>query len=77
MSVNVLVEDEVAPGFTGHDVECILYLEDPLHTCINRDGDPVRVGQACWANARPQVLRRIDVVTFDVPSANKWWGVAS
>lgn len=60
MPVNVLLEDEVAPGFTGRDPDCVRYLEDPTHVCHNRDGQLVRVGQACWTDARSQVLRRDD-----------------
>lgn len=28
---------------------------DPGHRCVNREGEPLRVGQSCWTTARRQV----------------------
>lgn len=34
-------------------------IDTPGHVCVNREGDPVRVGQSCWHTARNQSLRTL------------------
>jgi hypothetical protein len=44
-------------GLRGVDLDC-QRLGERGHTCRNRDGDLVRLGQSCWTSARNDVLGR-------------------
>lgn len=50
-------EQHVMDGLRGVDPGCERALVDGDHVCTNRDGDPVRWGQACWTSARNAALR--------------------
>lgn len=38
------------------DANCAFAWANPLHECRNRDGDPLRSGQACAIGARLDLL---------------------
>lgn len=42
---------------TGNDEDCRFAMAEPtFHHCTNGDGQPVRPGQSCWAEARASLL---------------------
>lgn len=41
----------------GIDPRCTLWRSNPMHTCSDRDGNPITTsGKCCWASARMDAI---------------------
>lgn len=47
--------DPTWPGLVGYDPNC-RFRNHPAHECVNRDGQPRRLGSDCYVEARLQVV---------------------
>lgn len=65
------------PGAGRVADNCLFWLDDPRHECLNSYGEPVRPGQSCYPSARAESLRSYSVehpdswitkaLTHDIP----------